>query len=60
MLLWIFFVTLYLIALFWLGLATLRRGHTVLFWVGIFVPFLWIIGAFMAPTQKAAAAQRLS
>ena len=49
-----------LIALFWLGLATLRRGHTVLFWVGIFVPFLWIIGAFMAPTQKAAAAQRLS
>ena len=42
MLLWILLGVLYLTALFVLGLATLREGHTVLFWVGIILPFLWI------------------
>ena len=54
-LLWIFLASLYLIALFSLGLATLRKGHTVLFWVGILFPFLWIVGALMEPTDKAIA-----
>ena len=44
---------LYLILLFTLGLMTLRNGHTVLFWIGIIFPFLWIIGALMAPTPTA-------
>ena len=57
MLLWIMLATLYLIALVSLGLATLRKGHTVLFWVGIIFPFLWIVGALMEPTDKALAAQ---
>ena len=35
MLLWILLIVLYLAALFVRGLATLRKGHTVLFWVGI-------------------------
>jgi hypothetical protein len=57
MLLWILLGALYLAALFVLGLTTLRKGHTVLFWVGIFLPFLWIVGALMHPTDRALAAQ---
>jgi len=56
MLLWILLATVYLVAVFTLGLATLRKGHTVLFWVGIIFPLLWIIGALMQPTAKAVAA----
>ena len=37
-----------------LGMATLRKGHLVLFIVGIFFPLLWIIGALIAPTPRAA------
>ena len=54
--LWIILATLYLVAVFTLGLATLRKGHTVLFWVGIIFPLLWIVGALMQPTAKAVAA----
>ena len=57
MLLWILLAALYLMALFVLGLTTLRKGHTVLFWVGIFLPFLWIVGALMHPTESALAAE---
>jgi len=57
MLLWLALATLYLVALFALGLTTLRKGHTVLFWVGIFLPFLWIVGSLMHPTDSALAAE---
>ena len=56
MLLWIILATLYLVAVFTLVLATLRKGHTVLFWVGIIFPLLWIVGALMQPTAEAVAA----
>lgn len=54
--LWIGLGVLYFMVLFTLGLSTLRNGHYVLFWVGIFLPFLWIIGALMGPTTRAAGA----
>jgi hypothetical protein len=54
--LWIVLATLYLVALISLGVSTLRKGHTVLFVVGIFLPFLWIVGALMAPTPRASEA----
>ncbi len=38
-----------------LGFSTLANGHKALFWIGIIFPVLWIIGAFMAPTEKALA-----
>jgi hypothetical protein len=53
---WFILALLYVTAWFVLGLATLRRGHTMLFWVGIFLPVLWIIGALMPPTPRAAGA----
>jgi hypothetical protein len=54
---WFVLGVVYLTALIVLGLATLRKGHTALFWFGIFLPILWIVGALMAPTPKAAAAE---
>jgi hypothetical protein len=52
--LWFLFAAIYLAALISLGLATLRKGHTFLFVIGIFFPLLWIVGALMAPTRRAA------
>src|SRR3954465_3169033 len=57
MLLWILLVVLYLTALVLLGLTTLRKGHTALFWFGIILPVLWIVGALMSPTAEVAAAE---
>jgi hypothetical protein len=54
--LWILLGTLYLVCLVVLGLTTLRKGHAVLFWVGIFFPILWLIGAVIAPTPRATGA----
>jgi hypothetical protein len=53
--LWFVLGALYLTALIVLGLATLRKGHYFLFIVGIVFPFLWIVGALMGPTPRAAA-----
>jgi hypothetical protein len=36
-------------------LATFSKGHYWMFWIGFFLPILWIIGAFVAPTERAAA-----
>ena len=38
------FAVLYLVFIFTVGLMTFRKGHYVL---GILVPFLWLIGAFL-------------
>jgi ABC-type multidrug transport system permease subunit len=54
-LLWIFFGILYLACWVFLGLATFRKGHYWLFWIGFLLPILWIIGALIAPTERAAA-----
>lgn len=55
--LWILLGVLYLTALIVLGMTTLRKGHTALFWFGILFPLLWIIGALMAPTPAVVAAE---
>jgi hypothetical protein len=52
--LWVLLGALYLTALVILGVATLRKGHTVLFLFGIFFPVLWVVGAVMGPTPRAA------
>ena len=38
---------LYLAFIFTVGLMTFRKGHFVIGILGIFVPFLWIIGALL-------------
>ena len=52
--LWILLAAVYLAALVSLGVTTLRKGHTVLFVVGIIFPILWIIGALISPTPRPA------
>ena len=54
--LWIILAGVYIAMLVVLGMLTLRKGHTVLFILGIFFPLLWIVGAVMPPTRNAAAA----
>jgi hypothetical protein len=56
MVLWILLGALYLTLFFLLGLATLRKGHYFLFFVGIIVPVVWVVGALVGPTKNEQAA----
>jgi len=47
--LWILLAILYVACWIYFGLATFRKGHYWLFWIGFFLPILWIIGALIAP-----------
>ena len=38
---------LYIILLFTLGVISLRKGHWVMFLIGIFLPIFWLIGALI-------------
>jgi hypothetical protein len=44
---------LWFMLLVFLGVATLRRGHWIMFIVGIFLPLFWAIGALIPPTERA-------
>jgi ABC-type multidrug transport system permease subunit len=53
--LWILLGIVYIACWIYFGLATLRKGHYLMFWIGFLIPILWIIGALISPTQRAAA-----
>ena len=57
--LWILLGIVYIACWIYFGLATFRKGHYWMFWIGFFIPILWIIGALIAPTQRAAARPRV-
>jgi hypothetical protein len=42
---------LYVVLLVTLGILTIRKGHWVMFIVGLFLPLFWIIGALMPPKR---------
>ena len=47
---WVLSITLftfYIVCLFTVCWLTFMKGHTVLGIVGIFIPFLWLIGAVL-------------
>jgi hypothetical protein len=50
-LIWIGAGILYLVLLITLGIMSIRKGHWIMFIVGIFLPLFWIIGALMSPAQ---------
>jgi hypothetical protein len=52
---WFILAVVYITLFITLALTTLRKGHDLLFWVGIIFPVLWIIGAVIAPTGRAEA-----
>ena len=52
--LWILLGIIYVACWIYFGLSTFRKGHYWMFWIGFFLPFLWIIGALIGPTPRAA------
>jgi len=40
---------LYIILIVTLGIVCIRNGHWVMFIIGFFLPFFWLIGAIMRP-----------
>ncbi len=42
---------LYVVLLLVLGVMSIRKGHWIMFIVGIFLPVFWIIGALMPPVR---------
>jgi hypothetical protein len=53
--LWTVLASVYLVALFTVCVLTFRKGYVVLGILGIFVPFLWLIGAVLPDKRRAAA-----
>ena len=48
-----FLIVLYIFCLFTVCLLTFRKGYIVLGIIGIFFPFLWLIGAIL-PDKRVA------
>jgi hypothetical protein len=46
---------LYVVLLVTLGIISIRKGHWVMFILGIFLPLFWLIGALLPPTTPRAA-----
>jgi len=44
---------IYFVLLVTLGVMCIRKGHWVMFIIGIFIPLFWIIGAIMQPKSRA-------
>jgi hypothetical protein len=42
-------VSLYIVCLFTVCMLTFQKGYTALGIIGIFLPFLWLIGAVLPP-----------
>ncbi len=43
---------IYLVLLFTVAVLTFRKGHWVLGVLGIFLPFLWLVGAVLPPVKR--------
>ena len=43
---------LYLVLLITLGVIAIRKGHWVMFIIGLFFPLFWLIGALLPPTAS--------
>jgi hypothetical protein len=43
---------LYLVLIFTLGFLTLRKRHVAIFIAGVFLPFMWLVGAILPPPRR--------
>ena len=50
--LWGLLVVIYIVLLIVLGVTSLRKGHWIMFIIGIFFPLFWVIGAVMPPVER--------
>jgi hypothetical protein len=46
---WFGLGAIYLVLMITLGILSIRKGHWVMFIIGIFLPVFWLIGALMPP-----------
>jgi hypothetical protein len=44
---------IYVLLLVTLGIISIRKGHWVMFIIGLFFPLFWLIGALLPPTSAA-------
>jgi hypothetical protein len=54
---WVLVCALYFALLWTAGVATFRRGHYAMFFAGIVLPVVWLVGIFIPPTPDVAAAR---
>jgi hypothetical protein len=50
--LWALLVSVYIVALFTVCVLTFRKGYVILGILGIFLPFLWLIGAILPDRRR--------
>jgi hypothetical protein len=43
---------IYVVLLVTLGILSIRKGHWVMFFVGIFLPIFWLVGALLPPVGR--------
>jgi hypothetical protein len=43
---------IYLVLMITLGVLCLRKGHWVMFIIGLFFPLFWLIGAIIPPAAR--------
>jgi ABC-type multidrug transport system permease subunit len=43
----VLFGVIYLVLLITLGIVSLRKGHWIMFIIGLFIPLFWLIGALL-------------
>jgi hypothetical protein len=48
---WIFGI-IYFVLLVTLGIVSLRKGHWIMFIIGLFIPLFWFIGALVPPVAR--------
>jgi hypothetical protein len=48
---YVLWVAIYLVLIVTLGIMSLRKGHWVMFIIGIFFPIFWLIGAIL-PSRR--------
>lgn len=42
----------YVLLLIFLGIRSIRRGHWIMFLIGIPIPIFWLIGGLMPPVRR--------
>ena len=43
---------IYFVLLVTLGVLSIRKGHWLMFIIGIFLPLFWLIGAVLPPRRR--------
>jgi hypothetical protein len=46
------FTLLYILLFLFLGIRSIKRGHWIMFLIGIFIPLFWLIGGLLPPVRR--------